>query len=478
MRGAFLENLRLPAARAIMNIPTMRGGALWRRPRFIILLCAAATAGCTTFSKDGGFDAVAATAQARLGKEVRWARTADEHAKIDLQIVELKRKSLSVDDAVQIALLNNGALQASFQELGISEADLVQSGRLPNPRFTLRHASAGGLYDIEETLSMNVLSLLTTPYAHRIEEHHFAEVQDAAVIDVVQLAGRTREAYFAALAARESTLYLLKVKAAADTGAELARRMRAAGNWNSLDEARERGFDLDAGLALTRAQLAESIARENLAQLMGLPGESSAFRLADRLPDLPRAIEELPDIETIALQNRIDLSLMRARIDELAERLHLTRATRFINVLDAGPTRVRQGERSEPFESGYEVILEVPIFDSGAARVRKAEAIYAQAVERYTQAAVEARSEVRKAYARYRASHELAALERDQVLPLRKSIAEQDLRRYDAAQISVFDLLADARAEIGGVNDYIQSARDFWIAKSALDTAMLGNPSH
>jgi outer membrane protein TolC len=478
MRGAFLKNLRLPAARTIMNISTMRGEALWHRPCFITLLCAAAAAGCTTFSGDGGFDAVAAAAQARLGKEVRWARTADEHAKIDREIAELKQRPLAVDDAVQIALLNNGALQASFQELGISEADLVQSGRLPNPRFTLRHASAGGLSDIEETLSLNVLSLLTIPYAHRIEKQRFAEVQDAAVINVLQLAGRTREAYFTALAASESTRYLLKVKAAADTGAELARRMRAAGNWNSLDEARERGFDLDAALALTRAQLAESIARENLAQLLGLSAESSAFQLADRLPDLPRAVEELPNVETTALQNRIDLRLMRTRIDELARSLRLTRATRFINVLDAGPTRVKQGDRSDPFESGYEVSLEVPVFDSGAAHVRKAEALYAQAVERYTQAAVEARSEVRKAYARYRASHELAALERDQALPLRKSIADQDLLRFDAAQISVFDLLADARVQIGGVNDYIQGTRDFWIAKSALDTAMLGNPSH
>jgi outer membrane protein TolC len=478
MRGVFLGNLRFPAARTIMNISTIRGAAVWQRAFLITLLCAAAAAGCTTFSGDGGFDAVAAAARGRLGKEVRWARTADSQAKIDREVAELRLKPLAVDDAVQIALLNNGALQASFQELGISEADLVQSGRLPNPRFTLRHASAGGLYDIEETLSVNVLSLLTAPYAHRIEKQHFAEVQDAAVIAVLQLAGRTREAYFTAIAARESTRYLVQVKAAAGAGAELARRMRAAGNWNSFDEARERGFDLDASLALTRAQLAESIARENLAQLLGLSGEPSAFQLADRLPDLPRAIEELPNVETTALQNRLDLNLMRARIDELARRLHLSRATRFINVLDVGPTRVRQGERSEPFESGYEVTLEVPIFDSGAARVRKAEAIYAQAVERYAQAAVEARSEVRKAYARYRASHELAARQRDEVLPLRKSIAAQDVLRYDAAQISVFDLLADARAEIGGVNDYIQSARDFWVAKSALDTAMLGNPSH
>jgi len=42
---------------------------------------------------------------------------------------------LSAADAVQVALLNNRMLQADFEELGISEADLVRAGRLPNPRF-------------------------------------------------------------------------------------------------------------------------------------------------------------------------------------------------------------------------------------------------------------------------------------------------------------------------------------------------------
>lgn len=199
--------------------------------------------------------------------------------------------------------------------------------------------------------------------------------------------------------------------------------------------------------------------------------------LAERLPELPPAIAELPNVEQSALQNRIDLRMMRTRMDALAQHLHLVKATRFVNVLEGGPARVRQGPRSEPFETGYEATLEVPIFDSGAARVRKAEAIYAQAVEQYAQAAIEIRSEVRKAYARYRTAYEVAARERDEVLPLRKSISEQELLRYNAAQISVFDLLADARAEIMAVNDHIQSVRDFWIAKSALDTALLGSPS-
>jgi outer membrane protein TolC len=444
----------------------------------MMLLGALALAGCTTFSDDGGFAPVARTTHERLGKEVRWARTAAEQANIDREVAELlQQQPLSADGAVQIALLNNGRLRASFQALGISEADLVQSGRLPNPRFTLRHASAAGQYDIEETLTVNVLALLTVPYAHQIEKRRFAEAQDALVVDVLQLADRTREAYFAALAARESAQYLLKVKSAAEAGAELARRMRAAGNWNRLDEARERSFYMDAAQGLLRAQLAESTARENLTQLLGIAEDPVRLPLAERLPELPPAIAQLPNVEQTALQNRIDLKMMRTRLDALAQHLHLVKATRFVNVLEAGPVRVRQGPRSEPFETGYEVTLEVPIFDSGAARVRKAEAIYAQAVEQYAQAAVETRSEVRKAYARYRTAYEVAARERDEVLPLRKSISEQDLLRYNAAQISVFDLLADARAEIMAVNDHIQSVRDFWIAKSALDTALLGSPA-
>ena len=219
----------------------------------------------------------------------------------------------------------------------------------------------------------------------------------------------------------------------------------------------------------------DGVARENLAQVLGLAGASN-FQLAERLPDLPQRIEERPDIEKTALDSRIDLQMMRARIDALARALRLGKATRFVNVLEAGPTRVRQGPSSEPFATGYEVSLEVPIFDTGEPRVRKAEAIYAQAVDRFSQAAIEARSEVRKAYAQYRTAYEMAARERDEILPLRKSISQEDLLRYEAALISVFDLLADARAEINGVNDYIQSVRDFWIAKSALDTALVGRP--
>jgi outer membrane protein TolC len=431
--------------------------------------------GCAGFSRDGGFDAVAAAAYAHLGSEVRWPRSADERHKSETQVAALLARRLEVDDAVQIALLNNPGLQASFEELGISEADLVQSGRLPNPRFTLRHSSAGGLNVIEETLTFNVLSLLTAPYVHSIEKRRFSRMQQALVIQVVQLADRTRTAYFTALAARDSLHYAWQVKNAAQTGAELAHRMLGAGNWNRLDQARQQSFYAEAVQDLARAKLSEASARTDLGRLLGIVDERTDVQLAERLPDLPQNIAELPNIEQTAMQERIDLQVKRAEIDALALRLKLTKATRFVNVLDLGPTRVHEGTRQDPYQTGYEVNLEVPIFDTGGARVRKAEAVYAQSLDRLAQAAVDARAEVRRAAAQYRTAYEIALGQRDDIVPVRKLVTQQDLLRYNASLVSVFALLADAREEIVSVNGYIQSVRDFWIAKSHLDAVLIAD---
>jgi outer membrane protein TolC len=460
-----------------MSIPSTRTTEVPRAPLAAAIFTVLALSGCATFSKDGGFGSVAQETRMHLDKEVRWTRTAPERAKSDGQVAELLRQPLSAEDAVQIALLNNRALQASFEELGVSEADLVQSGRLPNPRFTLRHAGAAAQYDIEETLSFNVLSMLTAPYAHEIEKRRFAQVQNAVLIRVVQLANDTRQTYFAAVAARESVRYQEQVKTAADAGAELARRMVAAGNWNRLDQAREQSFYADAAQRLTRARLVDAFAREKMLRLMGLPAEQPGFQLSERLPELPQRIEDLPDVEQVVLQNRIDLRLQRMQLDELARNLGLTRATRFVNVLDAGPTRVLQGADGAPYERGYEIVVEIPLFDGGGPRVRRGEALYSQAVERFTQAAIDARSQIRRDYAAYRAAFDIARQQRDEVVPLRKAVAAENLLRYNASLLSVFDLLADARSQIASVSDCIQSVRDFWMAKSELDTALLGNPA-
>ena len=40
----------------------------------------------------------------------------------------------------------------------------------------------------------------------------------------------------------------------------------------------------------------------------------------------------------------------------------------------------------------------------------------------------------------------------------------------------MFDLLADARAQIASVNSYIEALRDFWLAQSDMEMSLIGKP--
>jgi outer membrane protein TolC len=216
-------------------------------------------------------------------------------------------------------------------------------------------------------------------------------------------------------------------------------------------------------------------ARERLTRLMGLWGTQTQFQLPERLPDLPGEANELPDIEQRAMAERLDVQAAKAGTVQLARNLGLTRTTRFINVLEFGV--VRNSSNELPTQRGYEISLELPLFDWGGARVAKAEAIYMQSIDRAAETAVNARSQVREAYHAYRVSHDIARHYRDEIVPLRKRIADENQLRYNGMLIGVFELLADARSQIASVNSYIEALRDFWLAQADLDMALIGPPS-
>lgn len=442
-----------------------------------VLGAALLAGGCATFSPDGGFDAVARTTQELAGKELARVTSADDQVAIDIRVRELLQKPLGVEEAVQLALLNNKGLQASFQELGISEAERVAAGRLPNPHFSMKRATGQGEIAIEQALTFNILSLLTIPLASQVEQRRFARAQSQVTIDVLRLAADTRKAYFGAVAAEQSVRYMRQVKTAAEAGAELGRRMAQVGNWNKLNQAREQSFYADATLQLARAEQMATSTREQLTRAMGLWGEQTQFKLPERLPDLPKATEELADAESLGMERRIDLRMLKLDAQAQARNLGLTKVTRFINVLELGPMREKDGDPGNPWKRGYEISFELPIFDFGSTRVAKAEAMYMNSINRAAEVAVNARSEIREAYRNYRASFDIARHFRDEVVPLRKRISDENLLRYNGMLIGIFELLADARTQIVGVNASIEALRDFWMARADFDMALLGKPS-
>ncbi len=429
-------------------------------------------AGCASLSPDAGFDAVQHAARDRLGQDVSWVRTDAERIAADQRVAELLGTPLSAEAAVQVALLNNRGLQASFDELGIADADRVQAGLLPNPGFTFGRLRQGAGSEIDRSLTFNLSHLLTMPMARDIAGQRLEQTRGAAIISVLSLASQVRKAYYTALAAEESVRYMLQVQSAAEAGAELARRQAQTGNWNKLQQAREQGFYADAALNLARAEQVRGEAREQLTRLLGLWGEQTRFRLPERMPELPASASELPDIERTAMAQRMDVQAARLRTEQVAKSLGLTRATRFVNALALGVMRNSFSE--DQTERGFEISVELPLFDWGTARVARAEAIYMQSVNRAAQTAVDARSEVRGVYANYRIRHDIARHYRDEIVPLKKRISDENLLRYNGMLIGVFELLADARSQITSVNGYIEALRDFWLAQADLDSAQLG----
>ena len=439
------------------------------------LLAAALLAGCASFSADGGFGAVEQAAKQRLGKDLQWSRSAADQAAIDQRVAALLARPLTADDAVQLALLNNRGLQASLQELGIGEAERVQAGRLPNPGFSFSRLTRGSEIELERGLHFNLARLLAMPQMQQLEARRFTQTQGSVTLAVLTLAADTRKAHVNAVAAEESVRYRRQVMQAADASAELARRMAQIGNFNKLQQAREQSFYADAALNLAQAMQAQGAARERLTRLLGLWGEQAAFKLPERLPDLPTAPVEQPEIERSAMAQRLDVQGARLAAEQTAKNLGLTRATRFVNVLELGA--VRSSSNEAPTQRGWELGFELPLFDWGGARIARAEAVYMQALHHTAATAVNARSEVREAYGNYRSTYDIARHHRDELVPLRKLIADENLLRYNGMLIGVFELLADARSQIASVNAAIEAQRDFWLADADLQMALIGKPS-
>jgi outer membrane protein TolC len=446
-----------------------------RRRLLTALAMLAFLGGCASFSPDGGFGSVAQTAGNRLAKDLQWVRSDAEREALSRRVNDMLARPLTADDAVQLALLNNRGLQADFAELGIGEAELVQAGRLPNPGFSFARLRRGDEVERERGIHFNLARLIAMPMIQQVEQRRFAQTQGRVATAVLALAAQTRKAYFQALAAEETVRYMQQVQQAAEASAELARRMQQVGNFNKLQRAREQLFYADAALNLARAEQARQSTRERLTRLLGVWGGQTAFRMPERMPDLPKAPEDQPDIERVAMAQRLDVQGARLMAEQTAKNLGLTRTTRFVNVLELGYLNNRSNEA--PTQRGWEIGLELPLFDGGDARTARAQAVYLQAVDRAAETAINARSEVREAYGAYRSAYDIALHQRDELVPLRKLIAEENVLRYNGMLIGVFELLADARLQIASVNGYIESLRDFWIAQADLEMALIGRPS-
>ncbi len=444
---------------------------------FAVLAAPLALAACQSFSPDGGMSAVTQFASTELQKEAVALRTEAEAKAARAKVEALLARPLSADAAVQVALLNNRGLQAAFNDLFLAEAAAVEASLPPNPTFSIARLVSRPEIEIERQIAVNLLALATLPARSEIARERFRAAQMRAAGAVARIAAETRRAYYRAVAAQQIANLLAQSQLAALTTTQLARRLGESGALNKLDQAREQVFYAELTGQLATARQRARTERERLVRLLGLWGDDLGFRLPGALPPLPRQPRALPLVEQEAIRRRVDLQMARIELLALAKSLGLSRATRFINLMEINGRydSIRERESGERFSrSGFEVEFSIPIWDFGEVRTRQAEQTYLAALNRLADRAVSVRSEAREAYRSYRATHEIARHYYGEVLPLRKIVSDETLLRYNAMQVDVFELLSETRQRIAAHVAATEALREFWLAEADLGAAIVG----
>ncbi len=444
----------------------------WRQ-RLAVVTLPLFFGGCAHVQPGAGFTDVEQLLGARLDKQVRWYQGVDEDTEVDAALDRLLAGAVSADAAVQIALLNNRRLQATYEVLGITQAELVQAGLLENPVFlgsAIRPHGDGSPTVLDLSIAQNFLNILMRPARKRLAAAQFEQAKLQVGHAVLELVTAVELAYYERVGAHQVVAMRRLIVEAAGASLEMARRLREAGNASELAYANERNLFEAARIELARSEAALVEAREQLTQLMGLWGKRVAFEVPEKLPDIPA--EELPldGLEALAVQHRLDLAAAGREVEILAAALGISRNWRWIAVAEIGIDAER--ELDGRWLYGPEVAIEIPVFDQRQAKLARLAAQLRQSEQRLAALAVEIRSEVRRHRDHLLMTRDLIVHYSSVVIPLRERIVELNQQEYNFMLRGVFELLLAKRDEYDAYQEYIEAVRDYWQTRAKLQRAV------
>lgn len=429
--------------------------------------------GCATVSTEATWEEVRNDVTDRTGRVVEWNQgTQADRAAVEA-VEGLLEDGLTAEQAVQVALVNNRTLQATYEELGVAQADLVQAGLLRNPVFegVFRFVRDNGqAYDLGVT--QNFLDVLLIPMRKKVARARLEGAKLRVSAAVIDLASQVRIAFLRAQAAEQALAMRRTAMDAARASHQMAQRLRAAGNVTALELSLQRELHETTKLNVQAAEATVLETRERLNMLLGLWGEQTEWRIDGALPPVPTREMDADDVEQKAIASSLDLAIAREGLRTAAARMGVRVAETVSPELAAGLEA--EGEDPGTWEVGPALALPIPLFDQGQAASARAKARMRELWNDYTQQAVQVRSAARRARYRLLAARQRAIHYRDVVLPLRRRILRQTHLRYNAMFLGVFQLLQAKQLEVAARRRYIDELANYWIARVELETLLQG----
>jgi len=426
---------------------------------------------CANIPNDAGFNEIQTDIASRINQHPQWNRGTAADEQVAAAIKSLLANDVSPEDAVQIALLNNQSLQATYEDLGIAQAELVEAGLLHNPTLNaeVRFPSHARL-PFEIDISQSFLDLLLLPVHKKLAGASFEAARLRVTHQILTTAADVRAAYYRAQGAAQLVEMRQTILKATDASYSAAKRLREAGNITELALANEQALHEQSKVDLAKSEQEALDAREELTALMGLWGENINWKIPPRLAELPPVDLAETHLESLAVSHRPDLLAAQQSVEIASQSLGLTRNTAWFNDLALGAHFEQDADGTTTV--GPTVQIPLPLFNQGQPAIAAAQSRLRQSERRYAALAVEIRSQVRRARNRMSAARALAEYQSRIILPLRHKIVEETQLQYNAMLAGVFQLLEARKAEIDAGREYVQALQDYWLARTELERAI------
>lgn len=425
-------------------------------------------------SRETAFDPVRGEIEARTKQRIRWYQGAREDLEVDAAVARLLAEELTPDAAAQIALLNNRDLQATYEELGVSRAMLVEAGLLRNPVFDakLLVPVAGDDGKLGLRIQQDFLDIFFIPLRRSVAEAELEATRARVTVRVLDVAFRARSSFQELVAASERQAILERSAEAAALAYEAAQRLREARNNTAFDLLKESTAAQQSRVDLLAAEADVVRLRERLNQELGVFGEQTLWRAPVKLADAPEDAPDLEHVERRAVAQSMELLLARQRVEVAGRALGVADVRGYLPGFEAGAEFEREGPDGRV---GPVAALTLPLFNQGQGTIAARDAELRRTLQEYAALGVNVRAAARSIRDRLKLSLEQKRLLRDIVLPAQQRLVEEALLQHNAMAIGVFELLDAKRAELAAETAYVEAKRDAWLARIELDQLLSGS---
>jgi cobalt-zinc-cadmium efflux system outer membrane protein len=386
----------------------------------------------------------------------------------------LLSRELTSDSAVQVALLNNPAVQALYRQVDISQADLEQASLLVNPVFStsVRFPDQSGLpTNTEFGLSWNLLDLLRRGDREAVASTQLRQARLEVEDRLLEFRQEVQEAYYHYQAHRQSVDQLEIVLQASHAARELHQRQYKAGNIPQVALAQAEAVELDARIQLDQARYRLEQHQVRLNLLLGLAPERKLE--VSKLSDIPTQEVALEGLEERALKDRPDLAVARLEVEADQQNLTLE-AGGLLDEVSFDVSRESEAEAGGPIVTGPGLQFPVPIFDRRQGRVEHYRAKTEQSRQLLDSRQQRVRSEVRIAISQLAAARLKVEQLRDQMIPKRRQILLLSRPYYDSMLLGIYQLL-ELRQDLARARlELLEAIADYWSARAHLERTIGG----